>query len=265
MITDFMIGPSILMYHSIVDDTDDPYAVSVNAFREQMSWLSEHGFEVVPLSFLLQSIQARNYRKLRKKVVITFDDGYKDFLANALPILLDRQAPATVFLVTDMLGRSASWNKVATNVQLMNEDEVRYIKVQGINLGSHTATHVKLTLLDHNEMQRQLKNSHDSLTQFGESFYTFSYPWGQYSSQIADALKATGFECALAVGEQTRYTADNTFFLPRITMTRDMDLKLFQSYLKRTRVEKEMRRRYGAMLRLVSHNKKANKGGIISR
>lgn len=107
MITDFMVGPSILMYHSVADNSDDHYTVSVDAFREQISWLSEHEFDVVPLSFLLRSIQTRSYRTLRKKVVITFDDGYKDFVTHALPILFDRGTPATVFLVTDMLGGRA--------------------------------------------------------------------------------------------------------------------------------------------------------------
>ncbi len=53
------------MYHSIADGSDDPYAVSVGAFRQQISWLSEHGFEVVPLSTLVRSIQARSHGNLR--------------------------------------------------------------------------------------------------------------------------------------------------------------------------------------------------------
>ena len=215
------------MYHSIADNSDDPYSVSVDAFREQISWLSENGFDVVPLSFLLQSIQKHNYRILRKKVVITFDDGYQDFITNALPILLDHKVPATVFLVTDMLGGRASWNEAGTNVRLMSEDEVRYIKTKGISLGSHTATHENLTLLDHEDLQRQLRDSHDRLTHLGESFYAFSYPWGQWSSQIVDAVKASGYECALAVGEQTRLTAANAYFLPRITMTTRHGSKAF--------------------------------------
>ncbi|MGO9136847.1 MAG: polysaccharide deacetylase family protein [Syntrophales bacterium] len=244
MLTDFMVGPFILMYHSIADNPDDPYSVSVDAFREQISWLSEHGFEVVPLSFLLLSIQTQNYRILRKKVVITFDDGYQDFVTNALPILLDCEAPATVFLVTDMLGGRASWSESGTHVRLMSEDEVRYIKAQGISLGSHTATHANLTLLDHNDLQRQLRDSHDRLTRLGESFYAFSYPWGQWSSRIVEAVKASGYECAVAVGEQMRLTDAITYLLPRITMRRDMDQKHFQLLLTRTRVEMEIRRGY---------------------
>jgi peptidoglycan/xylan/chitin deacetylase (PgdA/CDA1 family) len=254
MVLDFMVGPSILMYHSIADNSDDPYSVSVDAFRKQISWLSEYGFDVVPLSFLLQSIQARNYRILRKKVVITFDDGYQDFLKNALPVLLERGAPATVFLVTDMLGGRAPWNESGTHVRLMSEDEVRSIKAQGISLGSHTATHAKLTLLDHEDLQRQLRDSHDALTNLGESFYSFSYPWGQWTRQIVDAVKAAGYECAVAVGEQTRLTAANAYLLPRITMRRDMDLNRFQSLLTRTRIEMEIRRGYRAALRVGLRN-----------
>ena len=65
MITDLLVGPSILMYHSIVDSSDDPYAVSVAAFREQIRRLSEHRFEVVPLSTLVPAIQTQSYWNLR--------------------------------------------------------------------------------------------------------------------------------------------------------------------------------------------------------
>jgi peptidoglycan/xylan/chitin deacetylase (PgdA/CDA1 family) len=264
MITDFMVGPFILMYHSIADNPDDPYTVSIGTFREQISWLSANGFEVVSLSFLLKAILIGNNKILKKKVVITFDDGYRDFVTNALPILMDHGAPATVFLVTDMLGVTSSWNKFGMYERLMSEDEVRNIKSQGISLGSHTATHAKLTLLDHEELQRQLRDSHDRLTQLGESFYAFAYPWGQWSSQAMDAVKAAGYECALAVGEQTRLTAANTYCLPRITMTRDMDLRRFQSLLTRTRVEMEIRRRYRTLreTRLGASKKTPNNNGI---
>ena len=252
MMFDFMVGPFILMYHSVTAISDDPYSVSVDAFREQVSWLSEGGFDVVPLSFLLRSIQARETAILKKKVVMTFDDGYQDFADNALPILLDRGVPATVFLVTEMLGGRASWNESGPDKRLMSEDDVRFIKANGISLGSHTATHARLTHLSKEEVQQQLGDSRDRLTDLGESFYAFSYPWGEWSRQVADAVKAAGYECALAVGEQTRLAAPNAYCLPRITMRRDMDLKHFQSLLTRTRVEMELRRGYQAARRLGS-------------
>ena len=176
--------------------------------------------------------------------MITFDDGYQDLVDNALPILLDRGVPATVFLVTDMLGGRASWDESGTGERLMSEDEVRSIKAHGISLGSHTTTHANLTRLGHEELKRQLRGSRDRLAHLGESFHVFSYPWGQWSSLVADAVKTSGYECALAVGERMRLEAANAYCLPRITMRRDMDLKHFQSLLSRTRVEMELRRRY---------------------
>jgi len=239
-----MIGPFILMYHSIADHLDDPYSVPINAFRQQISWIFENGFDVVSLSCLLRSLQERNYRSLKKKLVITFDDGYQDFVTNALPILHEHRATATVFLVTGMLGERASWNKSGADERLMSEEDVRSIKAHGISLGSHTATHANLTLLDHKEVRRQLKDSSDKLAQLGETFYAFSYPWGQWTSGIADTVREEGYECALAVGEKTRLIAFNTHCLPRITMGRAIDSKRFQTLLTRTHVEMELRRRF---------------------
>lgn len=248
MITDFMIGPFILMYHSIADDSDDPYSVSVDSFREQISWLSDNGYKTISLSSLLELLRAKNFRALRKNVVITFDDGYKDFFLNAFPILFDYEAPATVFLVTEMLGKISSWNPSFPNVRLMSEDDVIYIKSKGISIGSHTSTHANLTLLDKNELQKQLKKSYDTLTSFGESFYAFSYPWGQWSNHTVNAIKLSGFECAVSVGERTRFTIANKYALPRISMLRNINIEQFRILLSRTNFYISLKRFYSLIL-----------------
>lgn len=244
MMSRWGVMPSILMYHSIVESSEDPYAVTANMFQDQVSWLLDHEFEPFPLAAMVNLLKSGDYQGLKRKVAFTFDDGYRDFLTAALPVLLRHKAPATVFIITDMLGEKASWSKGSKHVKLMSEDEVRSIKAQGISLGSHTATHANLTLLDHEDLQCQLRDSRDVLSRLGESFYAFSYPWGQWSPQIVDAVKASGYECAVAVGEQMRLTAANLYLLPRITMRRDMDLIHFQSLLTRTRIEMEIRRIY---------------------
>jgi peptidoglycan/xylan/chitin deacetylase (PgdA/CDA1 family) len=244
MIANLGIGAFILMYHSVDDHSDEIFSVSVQAFREQVSWLYQNGFEVVSLSFLIQALQAHQYERLRKKVVITFDDGYRDFLTNALPVLLERGATATVFIVTDLLGARSSWHDAAHQEPLMTEEEVRFIKAQGIGLGSHTTAHVKLTQLDRDGLMRQLNDSRETLARLGETFHSISYPWGQWNRDVALAAQQCGYRCALSVGEQTRMAADQAYFLPRITMARGMDLKRFGSLLTRTRAEMWLRWRY---------------------
>lgn len=249
MLTDFMIGPSILMYHSVDDQSDDEYSVSGGTFKDQMRWLSENGFEVISLEHLIHSINENKHKQLRKKIVITFDDGYQDFLNNALPVLQDFKAPATVFIVTEMLGEKAKWNETATNTQLMTDDEIRYIKAQGISLGSHTCNHARLTTLNNDDMLCQIRDSRERLASLGETFYALSYPWGQYSTEIANAVKYSGYACALAVGEKTRITKNDIYHLPRVTIKQDAEINYFGILLKRRSLVKELRRRYGLFLK----------------
>jgi peptidoglycan/xylan/chitin deacetylase (PgdA/CDA1 family) len=217
------------MYHSIADGLRDPYAVSVDAFREQLSWLSENGRESISLASLVDSIKNKDYKSLNKKLVLTFDDGYRDFASNALPILLRHSATATVFLVTDMFGEKGYWSEFGKDVPLMTEDEARYIKTQGISLGSHTATHARLTDLNYSELHRQLRGSHDKLFALGETFYSFSYPWGQTTPKVVEAVKSSGYECAVGIGRVEHSARVDIYLMPRLIMRSDMNLKSFQT------------------------------------
>ncbi len=252
-----MPGPFILMYHSIKVGSPDPYSVPPDAFRRQLEALLEEGFEIVPLSSFLPLLQAGQVGALRKKAVLTFDDGYRDFAETALPILLEYRAPATVFLVTGMLGKSASWSRCSTGERLMSEREAHLVRASGFTLGSHTATHADLTSLGPHELKWQLHDSREVLTSLGEGFHAFSYPWGAWSPAAAQAVRDAGYRCALAVGESTACSAGNLYCLPRITMRRDLELERFRKLLARGALEAGVRRgcrRLRAALALVAGN-----------
>ena len=216
----------ILMYHSVTKgEPVDPYGVSSKAFCDQISWLLDKDYQFVSLATLMQSRRNGIFAKRKKQVVLTFDDGYRDFYINALPILLRHRLPATVFLVTDMLGQTATWSSNSQEVPLMTEAEVRQVKAQGISLGSHTLTHVDLTVLEHDEeLRRQLVISQIALAGFGETFFSFSYPWGKHTDREAAEVKAAGYECAVTIDETINFCRANPYRLSRITMHRDLDL-----------------------------------------
>src|SRR5579884_838284 len=97
----------VLMYHSISDDSENnvaPYyrtATSPKIFAEQMALLRAEGFQAVGLQ--------RGRELLRqngnvKPVVITFDDGYRDFYTHAFPVLQQFGFAATMFLPTAFIG-----------------------------------------------------------------------------------------------------------------------------------------------------------------
>jgi peptidoglycan/xylan/chitin deacetylase (PgdA/CDA1 family) len=219
----------ILLYHSIAENEPaDPYAVSRNAFCEQISWLIDQGYEFVSLAALVQSLRKGLGDKTGKQVILTFDDGYQDFTLNAFPILQRHRLPATVFLVTDMLGQKATWSKSGLSVPLMTEEEVRCIKAEGIDLGSHTLTHTDLTALSDHELQRQLVASRQALVDLGETFHSFSYPWGNNTDREAEAVKGAGYECAVGAGWRPGVSRPHLYRLGRRVIHRDLDMNAFQ-------------------------------------
>jgi peptidoglycan/xylan/chitin deacetylase (PgdA/CDA1 family) len=231
-------GPYILMYHSIAEPSEDPYTVPAKRFQDQLSWLLGHDFQPVALADIVNLLKIGDYQRLARKVAFTFDDGSRDFLTDALPILLRHKATATVFIVTGMLGHKAAWRRDRKQVQLMTEDEVRHIRAQGMALGSHTVTHANLRAVNREELYAQITESRATLKDLGESFYSFSYPWGQCTSQVAGAVRDSGYECAVTVGGEMHPRATDIYCLPRITMSADMDLCSFQELFDRPAVKR---------------------------
>jgi peptidoglycan/xylan/chitin deacetylase (PgdA/CDA1 family) len=239
------------MYHSISDAINDPYSVSINEFQEQVAWLLGNKFDIVPLSVLEHAIRKNDYSSHNKKVILTFDDGYLDFVTNALPILLRYGATATVFLVTDMIGGHVSWKKNGEQTPLMSMDDLHYIKTKKISLGSHTATHANLTILDDKQLHKQLSNSYQRLTALGESFYALSYPWGQWTAKVAKAVEASGYSCATVAEEPIRLSKMDKYRIPRIVMGDDTDFDSFKAIFNQTPLTRTFKRYSRVLKRLL--------------
>jgi peptidoglycan/xylan/chitin deacetylase (PgdA/CDA1 family) len=90
---------AILVYHRISNAERSPLFVAPWRFRQQMNYLRLH-HRVVPLAELVATLR-RGERLTAPTVAITFDDGYRDNLTEAAPILRDFALPATLFLATD--------------------------------------------------------------------------------------------------------------------------------------------------------------------
>jgi peptidoglycan/xylan/chitin deacetylase (PgdA/CDA1 family) len=104
-------GAIVLMYHSVAPaDTyafvDSPNRISPELFRRQMTFLARYR-RVVPLSQLVEDLVAGK-TPLAGTVSITFDDGYRDNLTTAAPILSELRLPATLFLATGYVERGQS-------------------------------------------------------------------------------------------------------------------------------------------------------------
>lgn len=89
-----------LMYHRINGASAQFPGISVERFREQIKWVHSN---CTPIRCDEIVDAARFAGKIRSPVVITFDDGYRDYHDVAYPILRKYKVPATVFLSTSFM------------------------------------------------------------------------------------------------------------------------------------------------------------------
>ena len=111
LMTTLRPGGLILGYHRIADVSWDPLGVCVlpSHFRQHLEILLDL-FTPVSMRTLVASL--RQQRNVQDMVALTFDDGYRDFIENAMPEL-DRQGiPATVFIATGFIDQSYWWDEI---------------------------------------------------------------------------------------------------------------------------------------------------------
>src|SRR5262245_50594444 len=102
--------PLVLMYHSVSPYDEDPHEVTMTPqrFERQMRWLRGRGLRGVSIGGLLDAAAKGRARRL---VGLTFDDGYQDFVTNAMPVLQRYGFTATVFVLAGRFGGENVWSR----------------------------------------------------------------------------------------------------------------------------------------------------------
>ena len=122
-------------------------------------------------------------------VVLTFDDGYKDFLKYALPILKFFKYPFELGIIGDMVGKNG----------FLNEDDLKNIVKNGGRLQYHTKTHIDLTTLDSEEKIKEEIKVPEKLCKIDKNGFKFLfYPFWKYNDLIIDILKKENYKGALS-------------------------------------------------------------------
>lgn len=93
-------GVVVLAYHRITDGPTPFDGLPLSLFREQMAWIRRQCTPVWPEEIF---DAARRADRIRPPVVVTFDDGYRDYHDRAYPVLQELKIPATVFVSTDFM------------------------------------------------------------------------------------------------------------------------------------------------------------------
>jgi peptidoglycan/xylan/chitin deacetylase (PgdA/CDA1 family) len=193
------------MYHSIshpgVDR--DPLCTSPERFEAQMLYLKRHNLRGVSMRELYLALNAGETKGL---VGVTFDDGYEDFLSAAVPTLEKLGFSATVYVVAGMLGSENNWEHgdgPRPQLRLLGADGVREVSDRGMEIGSHSVTHPRLSSLDSETLVREVEDSRLMLSEIVNSpVEGFSYPYGDLDGPAVRAAREAGYVYAVATKTQ---------------------------------------------------------------
>jgi peptidoglycan/xylan/chitin deacetylase (PgdA/CDA1 family) len=224
---------SILMYHSIADEDEagvHPYyrtATAPTVFAAQMESLHHAGFAVIGLA---EAIRRCSEPKALKSVVITFDDGFRNFYTNAFPVLNQYGFTATMFLPTAHIGESQLSFK---GKECLSWSEVRELQKHGISFGSHTLTHPQLHDCDATSITEEIAGSKQTIEQkLGCAVQSFSYPYAfpetdaSFKQRLREELRQAGYENGVCTTVGRPGPASDPFFLKRLPVNSDDDTQL---------------------------------------
>ena len=191
--------PLVLMYHSVSPYDEDPYEVTMTPqrFEQQMRWLRSRGLHGISMGELLGAAAEGQTRRL---VGLTFDDGYQDFVTNAMPILQRYGFTATAFVLAGRLGGENAWSRPGPHKALLTAAEVREVAKAGIEIASHGLEHVSLLKADDARLCAETMRSRAILEELlGQPIRGFAYPYGHSDPRVVAAVQAARYDYACAV------------------------------------------------------------------
>lgn len=212
-------------YHHVFDDER-------KGFETQLRYMRNYG-DFISISDAVEMLG--NCRSIGGRYFcISFDDGFKSCATNALPILLEHRCSAAFFLATDYIGCKLDHDFEAAErffrrtiypqgiaIEFMDWDDCRKLVQEGMTIGAHTCSHVRLSSLDTGSVQRELMNSKQKIEEeLGTECLHFAAPWGKPGQDIdlvlhRDKVREVGFRSLLTTERGANEKLGDVFSIRR--------------------------------------------------
>jgi peptidoglycan/xylan/chitin deacetylase (PgdA/CDA1 family) len=196
-------GIRSLVYHSVSSRdarSSDEMSISTDLFETHMRILREHDMVVCDASSVVDKLRSGVALEPRS-VVLTFDDGLRDFYETAYPILRRFGYPATVFLIAGALETESGtrWHRWPGGY--MTTQQVRELQQDGlVRFGCHGVTHAPLTQLPDDALEEEIVGSRARLEAvLGAPVELLAYPYGvreMWDDRVPRAVEHAGFRGA---------------------------------------------------------------------
>ena len=196
----------VLNYHKI-ENNNHSLSVPPWDFETQMKYLADHGYTSISPDELYAAL-AGEAKLPDSPVLITFDDGYRDNYENAFPILKKYKLKATIFVITDFLGKRERY---------LTWDQAREMEKHGISIQSHTVDHKPMTDLSDEQLRWELVESKKKAeAELGHEVSYVAYPTGTYNLHIAEMVREAGYKGAFTIKYGDVDAATNIYAIERV-------------------------------------------------
>jgi len=170
----------VVVYYHSVD------AVQRARFAKQMDQLLSYAKPIA-------ANEATTLQPGTHHVAVTFDDGFKNFYECALPELVKRGIPATMFVITDVIGKTFGPDGYAEEV--MSLEQIRALPESLVTIGSHTLTHPLLPSINLDQAKREIALSRAKLEeQLHRRIVLFSFPYGGFNQKLVEMCHEAGYQ-----------------------------------------------------------------------
>jgi len=229
----------ILMYHSIREGVgrNHPYFetnTSSEVFTCHLRFLRKNGYKALDLGGALDALLSGG--EVGRRVVITFDDGYRDFYTHAFPRLMEYGFQASLFVVS---GLTAEHRTSTGDKDYLTWSELRELHAGGTQIGSHTVTHPELYRLSARRIEDEIRQSKENIEdKLGTRVKSFAYPFAfpeqdrRFRATLRGFLEKNGYENGVSTIIGTAGGDDDLFFLPRLPMNSYDDIQFLQAKLE---------------------------------
>ena len=221
----------VLCYHAVSPTWTAPLSVTPESLEAQLRTLVQHDWR----GATFQDAIARPHAK--RTLAVTFDDAFLSVLEHAHPILARLGLPATVFVPTAFASTRQRlrwagidhWTQTpeANELECMCWSDLKLLLDDGWEIGSHTRTHPRLTLLDDEQLRLELEQSKQECSdQLGVACETLAYPYGDVDERVTRFAGAAGYVGAACLSSNLRKAVAINW--PRVGVYHADDVRRFR-------------------------------------
>ena len=210
------------MYHRFEENKYPSTNIKINDFLEHIKIIEENNISFVNPSKFENDLKNK---KKERKILLTIDDGFLSFYENAWPILKKKKIPFILFVSTREVGA----------FNYMSWDQIREISEEDfVEIGNHSHTHEYLVDEESEFIKDDIEKSISIFKkELGKNSVFFSYPFGEYSIEFKNIIKALNFKYAFGQHSGVMDETKDFYELPRYPINEKYgEIKRFNSLMK---------------------------------